>query len=120
MQYEATSDGCLFYIAIKVQPAGKIFEKKSKIKMELDVLYTVREAENIAEGTVIVIDVLRASTTIVTALANGCPAVYVEESVETALKRAEGRDDLLLCGERHGRKIKGFDLGNSPLEYTAE
>lgn len=67
----------------------------------------------------VVIDVLRASTTIVTALANGCPEIIPAETPERAREIARGRF-CLLGGERNGLKIEGFDFGNSPLEYSAE
>jgi len=80
------------------------------------------EARNLNGITAIVIDVLRASTTIACAISNGCdeviPTTSVEEAVE--ISRAYARGDYLLCGERKGEKIEGFDLGNSPLEYTAD
>uniref|UniRef100_A0A7C4VTJ7 Probable 2-phosphosulfolactate phosphatase n=1 Tax=Fervidobacterium thailandense TaxID=1008305 RepID=A0A7C4VTJ7_9BACT len=65
-----------------------------------------------------VVDVLRASTTIITAIANGAVEVIPVKSIEEALEhRAKG---YLVCGERGGLKPQGFDLGNSPLEYTKE
>jgi 2-phosphosulfolactate phosphatase len=68
----------------------------------------------------VIIDVLRACTTVSYALQNGAksavPAQEVEEA--TRLLASLDRDSTLLCGERNGLKIKGFDLGNSPLEYT--
>ncbi|RJP74882.1 MAG: 2-phosphosulfolactate phosphatase [Candidatus Abyssobacteria bacterium SURF_17] len=67
----------------------------------------------------VVIDVLRASTTIVTAIANGCPSVIPTETPEQAREIARGRN-CLLGGERGGLRIEGFDLGNSPLEYVPE
>ncbi len=67
----------------------------------------------------VVIDVLRASTTIVTALANGCSAVFPVETPEEARQIAKERDSLL-GGERGGVKLEGFDFGNSPLEYAPE
>jgi 2-phosphosulfolactate phosphatase len=67
----------------------------------------------------VVIDVLRASTTIVTALANGCPEIIPVETPEEARTAARARN-CLLGGERGGRRIEGFDLGNSPLEYRQE
>lgn len=74
-------------------------------------------------GIVVVIDVLRASTTIVTALANGASAVRACGSLEEARRAADaaGRREgtCLLGGERGGVPIEGFDLGNSPSEYTA-
>ncbi|HWO57035.1 MAG TPA: 2-phosphosulfolactate phosphatase [bacterium] len=69
-------------------------------------------------GCYVVIDVLRASTVICTALANGAREVVPFASVEAA--RAARRTDALLCGERDGVKLPGFDCGNSPSEYTAE
>jgi 2-phosphosulfolactate phosphatase len=72
----------------------------------------------------VVIDVLRASTTIAKALAAGATGVIPCQSVQdarvvAAAKRAtEG--DVVLGGEREGLPIDGFDLGNSPGEYTAE
>lgn len=72
--------------------------------------------------TAVVIDVIRATSTIMEALANGARAVYPVASTEEAVQLAAslGRDDSLLCGERKGVMIEGFDLGNSPREYAPE
>ncbi|HEY8504884.1 MAG TPA: 2-phosphosulfolactate phosphatase, partial [Gemmataceae bacterium] len=74
----------------------------------------------LAGGLAVVIDVLRATTTIVHALAAGCKAVLpcagVEEARELAGGMRVGR--VLLGGERGGSPLPGFDLGNSPREYT--
>jgi 2-phosphosulfolactate phosphatase len=71
---------------------------------------------------VVVIDVLRASTSIATALANGARAVIPVESAEEVVNRARGFDraEVKLAGERQMRPIPGFDLGNSPREFTRE
>jgi 2-phosphosulfolactate phosphatase len=73
----------------------------------------------LAGGVAVVIDVLRAATTIVQALAAGCTAVRpcaeVEEARELAGRMRVGR--VLLGGERGGKPLPGFDLGNSPREY---
>jgi len=71
---------------------------------------------------VLVIDVLRASTTVAVALANGAKAVIPFESSDEVIDRAKQfeRDDVLLAGERKMHAISGFDLGNSPREYTRE
>jgi len=65
---------------------------------------------------------VRATTSIVEALANGARGIFPTASTEEAVKLAAslGRDDTLLCGERKGVKIEGFDLGNSPGEYTPD
>ena len=66
-----------------------------------------------------VVDVLRATSTITTALISGAKAVYPCLSIDEARNRAAslGREHSLLGGEDRGRFIPGFDLGNSPLEY---
>ncbi len=73
-------------------------------------------------ATAVIIDVFRASTTIIHALANGARAVHPCMSVDDAQKLAERYppEQRLLGGERGGVKIPGFDLGNSPFEYTPE
>jgi 2-phosphosulfolactate phosphatase len=71
--------------------------------------------------TVLVIDVLRASTTMVTALGNGCLGIVPVGDPDEAMRRAAALGDgALVGGERRGDPPAGFDLGNSPLEYTAE
>src|SRR5437762_2088702 len=71
-------------------------------------------------GLAVVVDVLRATTTIVYALAAGCkavrPCVEVDEARELANQMRAGR--VLLGGERGGLPLPDFDLGNSPREYT--
>ncbi|NQU06718.1 MAG: 2-phosphosulfolactate phosphatase, partial [Calditrichaeota bacterium] len=68
----------------------------------------------------VVVDVLRASTSIVQALSNGANGVIPASSVDVASDLASQlpRDDVLLCGERDAQMIDGFNLGNSPAEYT--
>lgn len=79
----------------------------------IDVLFLPK---HISHGKVcVVVDVLRATSTIVTALANGAKSVIPVASVAQA-KRMKG-EDILICGERNGIKPKGFHLGNSPQEY---
>lgn len=71
---------------------------------------------------VAVIDVLRASTTIAVALANGARAVIPFDSSEEAVTRSKSleRADVRLAGERKMLPIPGFDLGNSPVEFTRD
>ncbi len=70
----------------------------------------------------VVMDVLRATTTIVHALSAGCtdvrPCAEIDEAKALAATFPKRR--ALLAGERHGKKIAGFDLGNSPREFTAK
>jgi len=92
--------------------------------MKIDAYFTAAEVEQavLGDATVVVIDVLRATTTVVEALANGARGIYPTASTEEAVKLAHslGRDDTLLCGERKGDKVEGFDLGNSPREFTRQ
>jgi len=71
---------------------------------------------------VVVIDVLRASTTIAVALANGARTVIPLESSDAVVTRAKAfeRADVRMAGERKMRPIPGFDLGNSPREFTRD
>lgn len=76
--------------------------------------------EALAGRTVVVVDILRATTTILHALASGAREVRVVETVEEALAlREAATEPVVLGGERGGVKIAGFDLGNSPEEYAA-
>ncbi len=68
--------------------------------------------------TVVVIDVLRASTTIIAALDAGALGVIAKRDIESARQCAGSIDRALLGGERSAAHIEGFDLGNSPLEYS--
>lgn len=70
---------------------------------------------------VAVIDVLRWSTVVCTALAGGAECVEAWGTPEEALRRAAelGRERVLLGGERGNLALPGFDVGNSPAEYTA-
>ncbi len=73
-------------------------------------------------GVAVVIDVLRATTAMTHALASGCEAVIpcleIEEAKQVAAGFSPGK--ALLGGERSGLPIPGFDLGNSPSDYTPE
>ncbi len=92
--------------------------------MTLDVYFTPVAVEtSLVEGRVaVVIDVIRATSTMVEALANGARGIFPTVSTEEAVKLASslGREDALLCGERKGLRVEGFDLGNSPAEFTRE
>ena len=94
--------------------------------MRVDVYCTPEEvrAGDLAGATAVVIDVVRATSCIVEAIANGARAVHPAVSVEEAAglqARLNGHGDrALLCGERGGLRIDGFDLGNSPVAVVPE
>jgi 2-phosphosulfolactate phosphatase len=90
------------------------------MELRVHLLPDLVEPTDLAGRTVVVIDVLRATTTICHALAAGAvavvPCLEIDEARTTA---AQMSGTVALGGERKGLKIEGFDLGNSPTEYTA-
>ncbi len=90
--------------------------------MKIDLCFTPFELDELElrDKNVIVIDVLRSSTTIAVALSNGAREIIPVESIENAVKISGSLfgDVTLRGGERNGKTIQGFNLGNSPLEYT--
>lgn len=92
--------------------------------MRLDVYFGAQgiTSADVQGRVVVVIDVLRASTTIAVALANGARSVIPCESADEAVTRSRSlaRGDYKLAGERRNLMIPGFDLGNSPREFTRE
>lgn len=90
--------------------------------MRLDVYFTPSPLRGDPPDRAVVIDVLRATSTVVEALANGAREVLPVATVDDATRIARdiGRDSALLCGERGGRPIDGFDLGNAPTEVLPE
>ena len=92
--------------------------------MKIDVIYGVQQlAPQDVQGRVVaVIDVLRASTTIAIALANGAKTIIPLDSTEEVATRAKQleRGAVIRAGERKMLKAEGFDLGNSPLEHTRD
>jgi 2-phosphosulfolactate phosphatase len=80
------------------------------------------QPDDLRGGTAVVIDVLRATTTITHALAADADAVIPCEEVEEARQIAASfpATDVVLGGERESKIIEGFDLDNSPLKYTPE
>ena len=92
--------------------------------MDVDVFLTgpsVSESD-VRGRTAVVIDVLRASSTIATALSNKAGSVIAVKDQAQADKYIDALEpgSFLLCGERDAEKIEGYDLGNSPLEYPQD
>jgi 2-phosphosulfolactate phosphatase len=91
--------------------------------LNVHLLPELADPHELAGHTVVVLDVLRASTTLAAALAAGAerivPCLEVNEARQMA--RAVRADrPVLLGGERQGKLIQGFDLGNGPAEYVTE
>jgi 2-phosphosulfolactate phosphatase len=90
--------------------------------VRVDVEFVAKDApEAVNRGDLIIaVDVLRSSSSIVNALANGVKAVIPTETLKEAYKLREQHPDYLLAGERKGCKPRGFNLGNSPLEFVRD
>ena len=92
--------------------------------MKVDVFAVPGELDDadLSGAKVVVVDVIRATTTVLTALEAGALRVLAAASIEEAARLAgsAGRSGVLLCGERRGRRIDGFALGNSPGEFRLE
>ena len=71
-------------------------------------------------ATAVVVDVLRATSVLTQARLHGARAILAAGTPEEALALLARHPGALLCGERDGRRIGGFDLGNSPFEYGFE
>jgi 2-phosphosulfolactate phosphatase len=85
--------------------------------MQIEVIASVNDArsDDLSGRTVLVIDVLRATSNMVTGLAHGCAGILPVETVQQAKAVQEPGD--LLGGERNCKRLSGFDIGNSPFEY---
>jgi 2-phosphosulfolactate phosphatase len=90
--------------------------------MHLDVLLLPREitVRPRPELHAVVIDVLRAATSIVVAFQHGCRSILPVANAEEARSSRAASPDFVLAGEEGGRRVPGFDLGNSPREFTRE
>jgi 2-phosphosulfolactate phosphatase len=84
--------------------------------VRVDVVFTPDEAG--AAPTGVVIDVIRATSTICQALASGYERVFCTAEVDTARALRDVLGEAVLGGERNAVRIPGFDLGNSPREYV--
>ncbi|GAC1416213.1 MAG: 2-phosphosulfolactate phosphatase family protein [Gemmatimonadaceae bacterium] len=90
--------------------------------MRLDVFFTPNQVKpaDTAARLVVIVDVLRASTTVATALGNGAKTVIPLEGADEVIFRSMefARSQILLAGEQKMHPITGFDLGNSPQAFT--
>jgi 2-phosphosulfolactate phosphatase len=93
-------------------------------KINAEVFFSPAQVDELLlrDKNVVVIDILRASTTIAAALNNGAREIIPVPSIESAVKISGSLfgDVTIRGGERHGKIIEGFNLGNSPTEYTEE
>ncbi len=87
---------------------------------KIDVCFTpaLLPLYNIANATVVIIDIFRATSSICYGLHNGAKAIIPVASVDECL--AYQNQNYLLAAERDGQVVDGFDFGNSPFSYTRE
>lgn len=92
--------------------------------MQVELHFTPHQIDELAlrDKTVVVIDVLRASTSIAAALYNGAKEIIPVTTIERAVKISGNLfgDHVLRGGERNGKMIEGFNLGNSPFDYAED
>jgi 2-phosphosulfolactate phosphatase len=92
--------------------------------MKLETYFTPGELKHadLAGRVAVVLDVLRATSTMTEAIANGARSIIPVATVDEAVRLGQNLDRAatLLCGERQSQRIEGFDLGNSPAEFNAE
>mgnify|MGYP006098168489 FL=1 len=84
----------------------------------ISVCFTADQFEKYADGksTVVVIDLLRATSVISTAFSEGVKAIIPVQTLEEALSY-KGREGYIVAAERNAKPIKGFNYGNSPFHY---
>lgn len=90
--------------------------------MRIDVVLNPAEIallpkRDLTRTTCVVFDVLRATSSMITALGNGAREIYPVRTIEEARELKSDMPGVVLGGERHGEMIDGFDVGNSPFEY---
>lgn len=92
--------------------------------LDLDVILTAQSVtdQQVEGRTIVVIDVLRATSSMITAFTHGARAIVPVSSLEEAEQWQQqlGIEECVLCGEKDGLKIPGYQLGNSPQEFTKE
>lgn len=90
------------------------------MKVDVALLPINLEQVDITDKICIILDVFRATTSIVTAMSNGCKNIFPVSSLDIAKALGKQISPVLFAGERQSVKIAGFDFGNSPLEFTPE
>ncbi|HYA91074.1 MAG TPA: 2-phosphosulfolactate phosphatase [Thermodesulfobacteriota bacterium] len=92
------------------------------MQVDIQLVPSPPNSDALLNRTVVVVDVLRATSVMVNAISQGALEILPLAGVEEALQMAKvfPRGSVLLGGERESKSIPGFDLGNSPKEYVAE
>ncbi|HWR44222.1 2-phosphosulfolactate phosphatase [Sporomusa sp.] len=90
--------------------------------MKIDVIFLPAAVSEVdmSNTTCVVLDIFRATTSIVTAMANGCKVLTPVLTVNDAQQLSNQNKTALLAGERQSIKIAGFDFGNSPFDFSGD
>jgi len=86
--------------------------------VELHVAFLPEEAGDCRGRAAAVIDVIRATTSLLTMVERGCDEIVIAPTVDAARRYRAAHADMLLAGERGGRAPEGFDYGNSPAAFA--
>jgi len=99
-------------------------DKQDRKILKINVFFSHHDVDtelDLKDKNVVVIDVLRTTTTMITGLANGAKEVIPTESIAAAgIIGRNSQEQALLCGEKNAKVIEGFNLGNSIREYSEE
>jgi 2-phosphosulfolactate phosphatase len=99
-------------------------DELSRSSVQINVFFSPNHLDELElrDKIIVAIDVLRASTTITYAMRSGAREIIPVASVDMAMKIVGNlhSTSTILCGERGGKRVDGFKLGNSPSEYTPE
>ena len=92
------------------------------MKIDIQLIPFPPNSKVLLDHTVVVIDVLRATSVMIHAMSQGASEIIPLATLEEAFQMAKAfpKGSIILGGERESKKIPGFDLGNSPKEYVAE
>lgn len=90
------------------------------MNIQIALLPSDMKSQNLSDSVCVMLDIFRASSSMVTAFQQGCSEIYPVSSIEEARGLAATLDRAVLAGERKSVRIEGFDLGNSPREFTEE
>ena len=108
----------------RATPIREIQRMTGSATIRAEVHFTAFRLEELQlkDRNIVVLDVLRAGTSIATALHNGAKQIIPVNNIESAMKISGGlsTDVTLKAGERNAKMIEGFHLGNSPREFTPE
>lgn len=95
------------------------FKKKGLPELTTSLSPSLLNLYDVSSSIVVIIDVLRATSTITNALYNGAKSIIPVDSVAECIKLGK-QMDVITAGERDGKIAEGLKYGNTPLQYTSK